>query len=273
MTDPLDSLQVVNDGGIVRVWLNRPHVHNAFDDHLIRRLVQTFDAIAADPAARVVVLGGRGKSFCAGADLKWMASMAATGGAANGEDARVMARLFDTVNRSPKPVIGRIHGAARGGGIGLVACLDIPVALDSVTFALTEVRLGLAPAVISPFVVAKIGVTAARELFVTGDPFDAERARQLGLLAHVVPDEAALDAKVDALARSILAGGPHAVATCKQLALTIASMSPDEAFTHTAGLIAQLRASPEGREGMAAFIGKRPPSWLAPTKAPGDADA
>ena len=256
-----DVLLVAHEGAVLRVTMNRPDVRNAFNDALIQALIEAFTAAATDPSVRCVVLAGAGKAFCAGADLAWMKSMAQHGEADNARDARRLAGLFEAVDRCPKPVIGRIQGAAMGGGVGLVACCDIPVATEDASFAFTEVRLGLAPAVISPFVVRKIGVGAARELFVTGERFDAERARALGLVNHLAADEAALDATVDRLAAAIVAGAPGAVAACKQLALTVGELDREQATTETAALIARLRAGAEGQEGMRAFLTRTPPAW------------
>ncbi len=260
-----EAVEVVHDGPIVRVFLNRPAVHNAFDGATIEALIAAFEAAAANPRARVLVLGGRGRSFCAGADLKWMAAAGARDAAGDGDNlagARALARLFDVVNDSPVPVIGRVHGAARGGGTGLVACCDIPVASARASFAFTEARLGLAPAVISPYVLARVGTAAARELFLTGARIDAARAREVGLVQYVEDDEAALDARVDALAADIIKGGPRAVAACKRLAIEVPRMPRERVLAHTAGVIAALRASEEGQEGMAAFLARRPPAWV-----------
>lgn len=256
-----EHLDVSVEGPVTTVTIDRPDVHNAFNEVLIREMMAAFRAIAADADCRVAVLAGRGRSFCAGADLAWMRSMADYSTAENIRDARELARLFQLIERCPKPVIGRIQGAAIGGGAGLVACCDIPIAAARARFAFSEVRLGMAPAVISPVVVARIGAGAARELFVTGARFTAERALQIGLVNRVVDDEAALDAAVAEAVDAVLQGAPGAVAACKTLARTVGSMAPKEAFEHTARLIASLRASDEGQEGMAAFLERRSPSW------------
>lgn len=252
-------LLVERDGGVARVTLNRPKVHNAFNGELIDALLGAFDELEADDSTRVVVLAGAGRSFCAGADLKWMRSMALAGD--NQGDARRLAGLFDRVDRFPKPVVGRIQGAAIGGGTGLVAACDIPIAAARAKFAFSEVRLGLAPAVISPFVIARIGASAAREWFLTGARFDAARACALGLVCRVEPDEAALDAAVAEVVDALLLGAPKAQAACKALARTVATLDRATAFDHTAALIADLRAAPEGQEGMLAFLQQRKPSW------------
>jgi len=256
-----EPLLVARHGAVLQVTLNRPDVRNAFNDALIDGLIAAFEGAAADPQVRCVVLAGAGKAFCAGADLAWMKSMAHYGEVENQADARRLAGLFAAVDRCPKPVIGRIHGAAMGGGVGLVACCDIPVATADTVFAFTEVRLGLAPAVISPFVLRKIGVGAARELFVTGERFDVERARAIGLVHHVAADLDAADALVARLVASVLAGAPGAVAACKQLAMTVADLDDATATATTAALIARLRAADEGQEGMRAFLTRTPPAW------------
>ena len=256
-----DSLLVDIKGPIATLTLNRPDKHNAFDGTVVEGLLEALESCAQNDDVRVIVLAGAGKSFCAGADLRWMASLGAS--ADNNRGARVMAGLFGKINDSPKPVIARIHGAVRGGGVGIVAACDMAVALDTVTFQFSEVRLGLAPAVISPYVIARIGTPAAREFFVTGDKFDARRAFQLCLVSRVVEDTEELDAAIVAYATSIAKGGPRAVAACKELAVKIPSLGATEAFDYTAGLIAELRASAEGQEGMRSFIERRKPNWQA----------
>jgi len=245
---------------IVRVWFNRPKQHNAFDGEALEQLLAAFDQIANDDTARVIVLGGKGKSFCAGADLKWMAKQGRSSDNASGT--QTIGRLFDVINDSPKPVIGRVHGAVRGGGNGVVACCDIPVGTVNATFALTEVRLGLAPAVISPYVIGRMGIPAARELFLTGSKFDAHRAKDLNMLHRVCETEEELDAAIARIAGDIAKGGPNAVATCKQLALTVMDVPKAERLAHTSGILAGLRSSKEAQEGMMSFIQKRPAKWV-----------
>ena len=256
------ALEVSTQGGVASVIMNRPEVHNAFSDVLIRSLLEAFTTLGEDPDVRVIVLSGRGKSFCAGADLSWMRSMATHGEAENKRDARELANLFQLIDACPKPVIGRIHGAAIGGGAGLVACCDIPIASARAKFGFSEVRLGIAPAVISPFVMAKIGKGVARELFVTGARFGPEKALSIGLVNRLEPDEESLDAAVRQTVNQILKGAPGAVAACKRLAMTVGDMSREAAFDMTSEMIAQLRASPEGQEGMMAFLRRKPASWV-----------
>ena len=225
LTD-FQHLEMLRDGPVARVVMNRPDVHNAFNARLIRELDEAFRHLDSERDVRVVVLQSHGRSFCAGADLAWMRSMASYSDAENVRDARQLAGLFARIDRCRVPVIGRIQGAAIGGGAGLVACCDIPIAQARAKFGFSEVRLGIAPAVISPFVMAKIGRGAARELFVTGSRFGAERALQIGLVNHVVDDEEALDGAVDDVIAAILEGAPGAVSACKELAQSVGLMQP-----------------------------------------------
>lgn len=259
-----EFLKIETSDRVLTVTLNRPEIGNAFNGELIAALTALFaEELPKADGVHVVVLAGAGKHFCAGADLAWMKSTASFGKVENAEDAKRLAGLFEAIDACPKPVIGKIHGAARGGGVGLVAALDIPVASEKASFALTEVRLGLAPAVISPYVVRKIGVPRARELFLTGEPFSATEALAWGLVNHVVP-EADLDAKVKERVGLLLLGGPNALAACKDLARTVTRLPDDEALVKTANLIAELRASPEAQEGMRAFLMKDTPRWAKP---------
>lgn len=269
-TETTRCVEVEREGPVVRLWLARPDVHNALNGQLMTELLEALVAIETDDSARVVVLGGRGQSFCAGADLAWMRQTAMSGGANNAQDARVMAGVFEAIDRFPKPIVGRIHGSAVGGGTGIVACCDIPLASARAKFAFSEVRLGMAPAVISPFVIARIGKSAARELFLTGERFDAARAADLGLVNRVLPDDAALDAAIAETVAALLLGAPKAQAACKELARTISDQPPEVARETTAALIARLRAAPEGQEGMLAFLQRRPASWQVQA---GEADA
>ena len=253
-------LDVRRDGSVEYLTLNRPEVRNAFNDGTMTELTWWADSVAQDGAVRAVVLAGAGPTFCAGADLEWMRRMAAYSHQENLDDASDMARLFQTLDRLPVPVIGRVQGAALGGGAGLAAICDIVVAADDAVFGLTEVRLGLIPAVIAPYVIGKIGRSAARELFLTGAKFDAARARHLGL-AHAVVPAADLDATVSAYVADLLAGAPGAIAAAKQLIADCARRSASECATLCAEAIADRRASAEGQEGIRAFLEKRRPSW------------
>lgn len=250
--------------GVVTLTLNRPEVHNAFDDELVCSLTDTLDALGRDEGVRAVVLTGAGASFSAGADLNWMRRIAAAGEKDNEHDALALARLMRTLNYLPKPTVARVNGAALGGGVGLVACCDIAVATDDAKFGFTESRLGLAPAVISPYVLRRIGETHARRFFLTGERFDAAHARHIGLVQEAVP-AGALDATVNALVTELLKGGPAAQGHCKALVYHGNGHGADrqlELDQHTARVIAKLRTSAEGREGMQAFLDKRPPAWL-----------
>lgn len=253
-------LDVRRDRGVEYLTLNRPEVRNAFNDGVITEITWWADSVAADPTVRAVVLAGAGPTFCAGADLEWMRRMAGYSHQQNLDDASDMARMFLTLDRLPMPVVGRIHGAALGGGTGLLAICDIVVAADTAVLGLTEVRLGLIPAVIAPFVIAKIGRSAARELFLTGARFSAERAKTLGLVHGVVP-EAGLDQAVAGYVVDLLAGAPGAIRAAKQLIADCCKRSATEAATLCAEAIADRRASAEGQEGIRAFLEKRSPTW------------
>ncbi len=259
------GLRLGRDGAVARVSLSRPEVHNAFDAALIHDLTATFNALAAEPAdaLRAVVLSGDGNSFSAGADVDWMQASMTLGLEENAADAARMAAMFSAIDGCPAPVIARVHGAALGGGIGLCAVADIVLASADVTFGFTETRLGLLPAVISPFVLAKIGESHARALFPGGERFGAERARQIGLVHEVLADEAALDARLDAVIAELLAAGPTAARAAKALIRELRTLSAADARAHTVRHIAQQRTSPEGQEGLSAFLEKRPPSWNA----------
>lgn len=254
----METVKVEMRDGIAWVILNRPEVRNAFNETLVRELAEAFAGL--DESARAVVLTGEGKAFCAGADLKWMQKAIALEGTDNAQDASAMVELFDMIDRSPRPVIGRINGPAIGGGLGLVCCCDMVVTVDTVRFGFSEVRLGVAPAVISPYCVAKIGLSAARRYFLTGELFSAERAREIGLVHEVVPAEK-LDAAVEEFCDAIRATGPKASAAIKELIFEIAPPVPQEVKDYTVKTIARLRISPEAQEGFAAFLGKRKPNW------------
>lgn len=246
--------------GVVRVVLARPELRNAFDDGLIAEVTAAFEALASDPSARVVVLAGDGKAFCAGADLGWMKSMVTWSEEENRRDAEALGRMFLAIDSCPKPVVGRVHGAALGGGAGLVAVCDVAVCAEGTLLGTTEVRLGIVPAVISPFVVRKVGESHARRWFLTGDRFGAEEALRAGLVHAVVP-AGALDAEVDRVVDALLLGGPEALAVSKGLAKSMGRVPLDVALAEAAGVIAARRVSAEGQEGMEAFLGKRPPAW------------
>lgn len=256
-----DTIKIERDGPVVWVMLDRPQSHNALTPDMIRELTAFFQAVSNDREARVVVLGGNGRSFCAGADLEFMRAAADYTPEQNVADGQAIFDLMLAVDSCPRPVVGRINGAAIGGGAGLVACCDITVAVERALFAFSEVRLGIVPAVISPFVLAKIGVGAARELFLTGERFQAPRAAAVGLVQHVVADEQALAEKVNERVDALLQAAPGAQAAVKELLREVAYRPKEGLRDATSTLIARRRASAEGREGMSAFLEKREPWW------------
>ncbi|HEY9746718.1 MAG TPA: enoyl-CoA hydratase/isomerase family protein, partial [Oculatellaceae cyanobacterium] len=248
--------------GVARVCLNRSELHNAFNEIMIQELSETFASLHKDAQVRAVVLEGVGKSFCAGADLHWMKKMVDYTFEQNVEDAQELSRMLKTIYHCGKPVIARVHGAAFGGGVGLIAACDMAIAVESATFCLSEVKLGLLPAVISPFVLKKIGEAAAHRYFLTAERFSAQEAYRIGLVSEVVPDEAALDQKLDSILQAIQANGPEAIAFCKILIDKICPFNWDGAVDITTKMIAERRASAEGQEGMRAFLEKRLPVWV-----------
>jgi methylglutaconyl-CoA hydratase len=248
---------------IVRVTLARPEVHNAFDASLIAELATAFRALAREPVEtlRAVVLAGDGPSFCAGADIAWMRAAMALDVEGNEQDAMEMAELFETIDTCPVPVIARVQGAALGGGMGLLAVADLVVAESGAKFGFTETRLGVIPAVIAPFVIAKIGESQARALFPGGRRFDALRAQRIGLVHEVVEGDAALDAAVDAAVADILASGPAASRAAKAIVREVRGLGHGSSKWHTARVIARQRTSAEAQEGFRAFTEKRRPAW------------
>jgi len=257
-----ESLLIEHAGPVARVRLNRPDLHNAFDAGLIATLTDGLTAIGENSSIRVMVLEGAGASFSAGADLNWMRGMAAASESENRSDALALARLMRTLDELPKPTIARVHGAAFGGGVGLVACCDIAIAADTAKFGLTEAKLGLLPAVISPYVIAAIGARQARRWFATAELFDAATALRLGLV-HVVVDADQLEADVQKQIDLLLKAGPIAAASAKTLMRSVAEAAHRDALDDdNASLIARLRVSPEGQEGLSAFLDKRPPHWI-----------
>jgi methylglutaconyl-CoA hydratase len=256
------TLDIRRDGPVARVWLNRPDVRNAFNDGVITELRETFTALGADGSLRAIVLGGHGKAFCAGADLAWMRAMADYSWEQNRADAQALADMLWTVYSCPVPVVGRIHGDCYAGGVGLAAVCDVLVAADAANFCLSEAKLGLLPATISPYVVRALGEQASRRYLVTAERFSAAQAQALGFV-HEVCAADALDAKVDEIVAALVANGPMAVRACKRLVQDVAGQPISAALREdTARRIADIRASDEGREGVQAFLGKRKPSWL-----------
>jgi methylglutaconyl-CoA hydratase len=249
-------------GPVAWVWMNRPAVHNALNEEMIRELTAAFQALGDDASVRVIVLSGRGKSFSAGADAEWMIRQGAASAVENLGSARELAAMFHAIAASPKPTIARVNGAAIGGGMGFVSVCDIAIASTVAVFATSEVRLGLVPATIGPYVVQAIGARWARCLFLTGERSSALQAEKIGLVHEVAgPEE--LDAKVDAVIQALLAGAPGAQKTAKELVEAVASrpLTP-EMMEDTAVRIAAIRSAPEAREGLAAFLEKRPASWV-----------
>jgi len=259
-------LLLARDGPVERLTLNRPDVRNAFNEHVIAELTHWAETLSASEVSkrpRVVVLGGEGQAFCAGADVAWMAKTVDYTEEENVRDATAMSRMFAAINTVPVPLIGRVHGAALGGGAGLAAVCDIVVAEERTRFGFTETRLGILPAVISPFALAKIGRSAARELFLTGSRFSAARAKEIGLVHAVVPLDQ-LDAAVDTYIGELLAAGPQAVAAAKGMIQEVWEHPAAETLAITANAIATRRVSAEGQEGLRAFLAKRAPSWSQP---------
>ena len=246
---------------VAEVWLNRPEVRNAFNEHVVAELGAAFRTLTADADLRVIVLGGHGKAFCAGADLTWMRAMAGNDWEANRADAQALADMLWAIWSCPLPVVGRIHGDCYAGGVGLAAVCDVLVAAEGMHFCLSEARLGLLPATIGPYVVRALGEQAARRWFITAERFAAAEAHRLGFV-HEVCAADALDAKVAEIVALLVANGPAAVKACKRLVKDVAQAPLDDALrAETARRIADIRASDEGREGVASFLNKRAPSW------------
>lgn len=262
------ALAIEHHGPVGLVTLNRPDRHNAFDDALIAELTDALRSMEAEDAVRIVVLSGAGKSFSAGADLNWMRRMAGFSTDDNRRDAMGLAVLMRTLAQLRKPTVARVHGAAYGGGAGLVACCDIAVASQQASFSFSEARLGLIPAVISPYVVAAIGERYARRYFLTAERIDAAEAWRIGLVHELaLPEE--LDEKVGDIVDALLACGPVAQKEAKELIRAVASRPfSSEVMQDTADRIAKIRSSPEGREGVAAFLEKRRAAWLPPEPPP-----
>jgi methylglutaconyl-CoA hydratase len=256
-------INVETKGGVGRVTLNRPEVRNAFDDALIAELTRTFRRLDADSAVRAVVLAGNGPAFCAGADLNWMKRMSGYSYDENVRDARALAEMLSTLDRMDKPTLARVHGPAFAGGTGLVAACDIAVGTPDAKFCFSEAKLGLSPATISPYVMRAIGARAASRYFLTAEVFDAEEALRIGMLSALVPVNE-LDASIETLLKHLLAGGSAAHARIKDLVHDVAGRPiDDELKADTARRIAEIRASEEGKEGIASFLEKRKPKWVS----------
>ena len=257
----MSNLLVEKKEGVAWITLNRPEVRNAFDDALIASLKNCFSELEADRSTRIVVLAGNGPAFCAGADLNWMKRMAGYGYEENLADARSLADMLAALDRLPKPTVARVHGAAFAGGTGLVAACDIAIGTPQAKFCFSEAKLGLSPATISPYVMRAIGERAARRYFLTAEVFDAAEACRIGLLSACVSSNQ-LDSSVEEIIKHLLAGGSEAHAKIKELIRAVGGRAVDAALVaDTARRIAEIRVSPEGREGIASFLEKRKPSW------------
>lgn len=258
-------LEIEQRGAVRWLWLNRPEVRNAFNDALIADIAAAFAHVEASPETRVVVVAGRGPAFCAGADLNWMRAMAGYSHADNHADALKVARMFHAVHSCSKPVVARVHGDAFGGGVGLAAACDVVIASDNVGFVLSEVKLGIVAATISPHLVRAMGARHAARYMLTAERFGARRAHEIGLV-HELADSTTLDSSVGSVCTALLAGSPAALAATKRLMADVVEAPIDDVLlAATAKCIADARVSPEGREGIAAFLEKRAPSW-APKK-------
>ena len=258
------SIVIETDGPVGILTLNRGDRHNAFDETLIEEITRGLDQLEADPAVRVVVLSSVGKSFCAGADLNWMKRAAGYSPEENLADAHNLAEMLRTLNELKKPTVARVQGPAYGGGVGLVAACDVAIATFDAQFALTEVKLGILPAIISPYVIGKIGERYARRYFLTAERFAASEAYRIGLVHEIVPDDAGLDEAVGEIIDALLKNGPNAMAAAKGLIAAVAGRPIDAALIDdTAQRITRQRASDEGREGITAFLEKRKPGWLS----------
>jgi methylglutaconyl-CoA hydratase len=260
MAENYELLRRTDEGPVTTVALARPEARNALNAALIGEITRCFEELAEDEGVRVVVLTGEGPSFCAGADIAYMRDTAGFSYEENLEDARRLADMFLAVDELPKPLVAKVRGAAIGGGVGLVAAADVAVAEEGTTFAFSEVRLGIAPATIAPFVVRKIGPSRARTLFLTGERFDAARARAFGLVHEAVPG-GELDAAVEKVVTQLLQGGPAAQSAIKEALRQIEATEPMEALGIMTQLIAELRVGEEGQDGLAAFLEKREPYW------------
>lgn len=247
---------------VAKVILNRPEIHNAFNEVMISELTEVFKEIKEDKKIRVVVLTGNGKSFCAGADLNWMKKIIDFSYEENIKESLALAELFYIMYTLPKPVIAKVNGAAIGGGAGLVSVCDLVIASEKAKFSLSEVKLGLVPACISPYVLRRVGERVCRELFLTGQRIDAKKGFELGLVNQVVPHDK-LDELTEDLVKKLTSSGPNALAMCKDLLSKVPQMNFDQAKKYTAEVIAKLRISEEGQEGMSAFFEKRKPKWVS----------
>jgi methylglutaconyl-CoA hydratase len=253
-------IELEQEGPVLYVWLSRPEVRNAFNPELISALTQCFSGPALDPGVRVIVLGGNGPAFCAGADLAWMRSAVLLSAEQNYADAQNLAAMLATLEACPCPVVCRVQRAAMGGALGIMACCDTVICTSDAKFAFSEVRVGISPATIAPYIVAKIGISNARDLFLSGERFTADRAFSMGLV-HAIVHADELDEVVEAKVDELLMAGPAAVRATKALLSSMRPAVTAELREQTSRLIAELRIAPEGQEGLAAFMEQRPPAW------------
>ena len=261
MTD-YKTIQVERRDAVLWVTLNRPDVHNAFNDELIGEAIHLFESLSEEKELRALVLTGSGPNFCAGADLNWMSRMVSYTREENVRDSSLLAKMYALLNSAPLPVVARVNGAAIGGGVGLVSACDIAICMPQSKFGLSEVKLGILPAVISPYVIAKIGESHARALFLTGERFGAERALQIGLVHRIAQSEGELDQFVNEAIDQLLSSGPEAVRACKKLIGYVASHPASDAIPYTIEAIAERRTSAEGQGGMKAFLSKEKAPWV-----------
>lgn len=261
MSIHFQNLELEIQGQVATVWLNRPDVRNALDEVLLSEITQAITHLEQDDGVRVIILAGRGSVFCAGADLNWMKRMAAYSAEQNKNDAMGLATMLKTLKEVSKPTIARVHGAAFAGGMGLAAACDVVVAEPAAEFCLSEVRIGLIPSTISPYVIQALGIQAAKRYMLTAERLSAKEAHRLGFVQELC-EEGMIDTSIAQIAKALIAGGPMALAQTKALMKSVVNRPlDDELISQTAGLIAQVRASPEGREGMASFLEKRLPAW------------
>jgi methylglutaconyl-CoA hydratase len=261
MDKKYETIKIDMDGPVARVSFCRPEIHNAFNDTLIYEMTDLFTSLKEDGDLRVIVLTGEGKSFSAGADLNWMRRVKDYSYEKNLEESLALARLFWLLYTMPLPIIGRINGAAIGGGTGFVSICDISIAGESARFSFSEVKIGVVPACIAPYVLRKIGEGKAREFFISGERLTAAEAYRIGLVNRCCPDDK-LDEEVDKLVKTLLSSGPNAIKMAKELVSNVPLMIPDQFTPYTAEMIAKLRKSDEGQEGMDAFLNKRKPNWV-----------
>ncbi|MFC2150338.1 enoyl-CoA hydratase/isomerase family protein [Calditrichota bacterium] len=261
MKDSFKTIRLEISNDVATIVLNRPDIRNAFDERMIAEIHHAVDEVNSSGNIRAFVITGEGTAFSSGADVRWMKRMGKLGFEENYKDALCLARMLEAIATSPKPSIAKVNGPAIGGGTGLVAACDVAIASENAFFSFSEVKIGLVPACIGPYVIAKVGVGKSRELFISGQRISADESYKLGLVNHVATAEE-LDAKVNAMLNQFLSSGPEAVATAKKLVKESPAMTPEQYIEYTARMIAELRTSPEGQEGLRAFLEKRKPNWI-----------